>query len=107
MADHGNEKRPDLAVEPASSRTATLAVSGEEKNIIPEAQNRDEKAHSDFGADNRTPNQNISPDEGEGDAESVDSKDELRLSKARCIALVCTVTGASFLNVSLPNNRLT
>lgn len=98
MADHGNEKRPDLAVEPASLQTATLAVTGEEKNIISETPNRDEKGLSDFGADNRTPNENNSPDEGEGDAESVDSKDELKLSKARCIALVCTVTGASFLN---------
>ncbi|CEI64257.1 hypothetical protein FVEN_g9095 [Fusarium venenatum] len=98
MADHGNEKRPDSGVEPASSQTATLPVTGEEKNIISEASNRDEKTLSDFGADNRTPNDNNALDEGEGDAESVDSKDELKLSKGRCIALVCTVTGASFLN---------
>jgi hypothetical protein len=102
MADHGNEKRRDSTVEPASSQTATLAVIGEETNIISETPNRDEKTLSDFGADNRTPNDDNAPYEGEGDAESVDSKDELKLSKARCIALVCTVTGASFLNVSLP-----
>ncbi|KAM0504431.1 hypothetical protein ACHAP8_002840 [Fusarium lateritium] len=98
MADHGNEKRPDSGVEPASSQTATLAVTGEEKNIISEASNRDEKTLSGFGADDRTPNDDNALDEGEGDAESVDSKDELKLSKGRCIALVCTVTGASFLN---------
>ncbi|KAG8674645.1 hypothetical protein FPOAC1_000616 [Fusarium poae] len=98
MADHGNEKRRDSTVEPASSQTATLAVIGEETNIISETPNRDEKTLSDFGADNRTPNDDNAPYEGEGDAESVDSKDELKLSKARCIALVCTVTGASFLN---------
>ncbi|KAM0237934.1 hypothetical protein ACHAPO_003809 [Fusarium lateritium] len=103
MADHGNEKRPDSGVEPASSQTATLAVTGEEKNIISEASNRDEKTLSGFGADDRTPNDDNALDEGEGDAESVDSKDELKLSKGRCIALVCTVTGASFLNGAAAN----
>lgn len=35
--------------------------------------------------------------------ESVDTeKSTLPFSKARCIALVATVTGASFLNVSIP-----
>lgn len=37
----------------------------------------------------------------ENDNDSIDSKNELTLSKARCIALVTTVTGASFLNVSV------
>lgn len=43
----------------------------------------------------------------EDDNGSVDSKNELTLSRARCIALVATVTGASFLNVraSLLNNN--
>ncbi|RGP60027.1 hypothetical protein FLONG3_11012 [Fusarium longipes] len=94
MAEHGNEKRTDSVVEP----TSVHAISGEGKNITQESHDRDEEARSDFGADGRAPNENSSPVEEGDDAESVDSKDELRLSKARCIALVCTVTGASFLN---------
>ncbi|RGP70605.1 hypothetical protein FSPOR_3906 [Fusarium sporotrichioides] len=106
MADRGNEKRLDSVVEPSAAQTAALAITGEEKNIISETPNRDEKALSDLGANNQTPNENNNPDEGEGDTESVDSKDELKLSKARCIALVCTVTGASFLNETLSSQSV-
>jgi hypothetical protein len=86
MAD-ANEKRSDLIAD--SSQNKAL---GQTKHV------HDEKT-PDLGSDNRPADENASFNE-EGDAESVDSKDELKLSKGRCIALVCTVTGASFLNVS-------
>jgi hypothetical protein len=93
MAGHSSEKSPDFVIDSAPQNTA-LTSSGQEK-IVPEDVMDNEKS------DNR-PEENVSSnDDGSGDAESVDSKDELRLSRARCIALVCTVTGASFLNVSL------
>jgi hypothetical protein len=99
MADQSNEKRPDFVIDSASQNT-TLTFSGQEK-IVPGDVIGNEKSSHPANSDNR-PEENISSnDDGSGDAESVDSKDELRLSKARCIALVCTVTGASFLNVSL------
>lgn len=88
MADDANEKRSDLIVD--SSQNEAL---GQTKHV------HDEKT-PDLGSDNRPADENASFNE-EGDAESVDSKDELKLSKGRCIALVCTVTGASFLNVSI------
>ncbi|KAM5373668.1 hypothetical protein ACJA88_008512 [Fusarium oxysporum] len=70
---------------------------GQEKIVPGDVIDNEESSHP-LNSDNR-PEENISSnDDGSGDAESVDSKDELRLSKARCIALVCTVTGASFLN---------
>lgn len=50
-----------------------------------------------------TSNLNSSPDDD--DVDSIESKDELTLSKGRCIALVATVTGASFLNVSTVSPR--
>lgn len=93
MADNGNDKRPDLTVDSGSQ----APIEDQQKNIS----DRNEKGPTDFGADNRPADENNDRDEGEGEAESVASKDELRLSKARCIALVCTVTGASFLNVSV------
>ena len=94
MADNGNEKRPDLTVDSGSQ----APIEHQQKNIS----DRNEKGPTDFGAEHRPADENNDRDEGEGEAESesVASKDELRLSKARCIALVCTVTGASFLNVS-------
>ena len=92
MADHGNEKRPDLTVDSGSN----APIEDQQKNIS----DGNEKGPTDFGAEHRPTDENNDRDEGEGEAESVASKDELRLSKARCIALVCTVTGASFLNVS-------
>ncbi|KAF5549473.1 hypothetical protein FPHYL_9653 [Fusarium phyllophilum] len=96
MADHSSEKRPDFAIDSAPQNTA-LTSSGQEK-IVPGDVFDNEKSCHPLSSDNR-PEENISSnDDGSGDAESVDSKDELRLSKARCIALVCTVTGASFLN---------
>ena len=68
------------------------------------SQNNDEKtasAQPGLSSDDRPTDEDVGGnDDGDGDAESVDSKDELRMSKAKCIALVCTVTGASFLNVS-------
>ncbi|CAJ0545993.1 Ff.00g094660.m01.CDS01 [Fusarium sp. VM40] len=85
MADDANEKRSDLIVN--SSQNEAL---GQTKHV------HDEKT-PDLGSDNRPADESASFNE-EGDAESVDSKDELKLSKGRCIALVCTVTGASFLN---------
>lgn len=95
MSDHANEKRSDLIVD--SSHNEALGVSQQTKHV------HDEKT-PDLGSDNRPADAdadaNVSSNE-EGDAESVDSKDELKLSKGRCIALVCTVTGASFLNVSI------
>ena len=42
---------------------------------------------------------NDTGNETDDDEDDEDTKDELPLSKARCIALVATVTGASFLNV--------
>jgi hypothetical protein len=92
MADNGDEKRPDLTVDSGSQ----APIEDQQKSIS----DRNEMGPTDFGADSRPADENNDRDEGEGEAESVASKDELRLSKARCIALVCTVTGASFLNVS-------
>ena len=52
---------------------------------------------ADFDSRDRSGNDGGDDDEDNG---SIESKDELALSKGRCIALVATVTGASFLNVS-------
>lgn len=99
MADHSSEKRPDFVIDSAPQNPA-LTSPAQEKNVPGDVIDNEKSCHP-LSSDNR-PGENISSnDDGSGDAESVDSKDELRLSKARCIALVCTVTGASFLNVSL------
>ncbi|KAF5017792.1 hypothetical protein F66182_10256 [Fusarium sp. NRRL 66182] len=88
MADHADEKKPDHVIDSVSGQAEA------EAEAVPEtSQDSSKKAdhrpgdHDDAG-----------PGDHDRDGESVDSKDELRLSKARCIALVCTVTGASFLN---------
>lgn len=72
-----NEKTAGIG----SSVPATAVEAGSEKTIPVPASNL-----------------NSGPDDD--DADSIESKDELTLSKGRCIALVATVTGASFLNVS-------
>ncbi|KAL6403279.1 hypothetical protein AUP68_12619 [Ilyonectria robusta] len=73
-------ERNEKAAGIGSSVPATAVDAGSEKTIpVP------------------TSNLNSGPDD---DADSIESKDELALSKGRCIALVATVTGASFLNVS-------
>ncbi|WAO91151.1 MFS domain-containing protein [Fusarium falciforme] len=53
-----------------------------------------------FNADSNNLSENgNNNNSNDDDADSTDPKDELRLSKVRCIALVATVTGASFLNL--------
>lgn len=43
-------------------------------------------------------------DATDGELEAVTRSNELPFSKARCIALVATATGSSFLNVSSPSS---
>lgn len=60
----------------------------------------EEKREEQFGvveAENRTASQAVVIEPEDDDD---DTKPTLPFSKARCIALVATVTGASFLNVS-------
>ncbi|KAH6898653.1 major facilitator superfamily domain-containing protein [Thelonectria olida] len=72
---------------------STAAVVAEEREAVPIANS------SALGTDSEkrtpAPRRSSSLDD---DADSIESKDEVPLSKARCIALVATVTGASFLN---------
>lgn len=80
-------KRNEKTAGIGSSVPATAVDAGSEKTIpVP------------------TSNLNSGPDDDD-DADSIESKDELTLSKGRCIALVATVTGASFLNVSAVSPR--
>ncbi|KAH7171024.1 major facilitator superfamily domain-containing protein [Dactylonectria macrodidyma] len=110
-------EKPEAA--PASSETVVSTV--DSINCVP-AGGRNEKPMADVGSSvpaaavdsdlektiviptsNRNSSNNLNSnngsDGGDGDgADSIESKDELSLSKGQCIALVATVTGASFLN---------
>lgn len=79
--------------------------------VVLEEQNNEKtpQTRTSLGRDNDNDNANLNDivdastigNDDENDNDSIDSKNELTLSKARCIALVTTVTGASFLNVSV------
>ncbi|KAJ4196838.1 hypothetical protein NW755_001610 [Fusarium falciforme] len=92
-------EKAEIGVSSATERND--AVVSEEQNNEKTPQTR-----TSLGRDNDNDNANLNDivdastigNDDENDNDSIDSKNELTLSKARCIALVTTVTGASFLN---------
>ncbi|KAK7422621.1 hypothetical protein QQZ08_009427 [Neonectria magnoliae] len=86
-----DEKAPGIG----SITPAFVAVGDPEKStsapgLSPNFDARDRSGDDGDGDDD--------DDDDDEDNGSIESKDELTLSKGRCIALVATVTGASFLN---------
>jgi hypothetical protein len=93
-------EKAEIGVSSATERNDAV-VSGEQNN------EKTPQTRTSLARDNDNANLNDIVDastignDDENDNDSIDSKNELTLSKARCIALVTTVTGASFLNVSV------
>ncbi|KAH7022931.1 major facilitator superfamily domain-containing protein [Ilyonectria destructans] len=95
------ETSPASPIGTVVDRNSSLSVSAVERNERTAGIGSSVPATAvDAGSEKTIPvptsNLNSSPDDN--DADSIESKDELTLSKGRCIALVATVTGASFLN---------
>jgi hypothetical protein len=86
------------------------AESVEFANLRVEVKKGKEKEEGPTPEISRNKNETSSPDESTAAAIDQESQDDepigLPFSKARCIALVATVAGASFLNVSLAAFRI-
>ncbi|KAF4983245.1 hypothetical protein FZEAL_1283 [Fusarium zealandicum] len=113
-SDRESEKpestRVEAATEAATEAAAAAPVSDNVSWTVAGTRHDNEKTpptRASLSLDNSSNNNNTLATETNGngggggdddDVNSIDSKNELKLSKARCIALVVTVTGASFLN---------
>ncbi|RTE71262.1 hypothetical protein BHE90_014328 [Fusarium euwallaceae] len=94
-------EKAEIGVSSATERNEAVVVSGEgqEQNNEKTPQTRTSLSRDDNNANlNDIVDASTIGNDDENDNDSIDSKNELTLSKARCIALVTTVTGASFLN---------
>ncbi|RSL76696.1 hypothetical protein CEP51_009725 [Fusarium floridanum] len=92
-------EKADIGVSSATEANDAVSGEGQEQNNEKTPQTRTSLSRDDNNANlNDIVDASTIGNDDENDNDSIDSKNELTLSKARCIALVTTVTGASFLN---------
>lgn len=84
----------------------TISTAQVAPSVAPEEKEEAHRRGPESYDENQSPESVVSGPGGEGEAdgeeETIETKPGLPFSKARCIALVVTVTGASLLNVCSP-----